>query len=101
MPKDTEKKYDIACRPDEIEFVPTRAGAVIGTVARKTYLGTLIDYRIKIGNTEIRVQKTPPSRDCKKENTARSALLVCIGTSGGTRTLGRFRGDGGISSRRY
>ena len=57
VPKDTEKKYDIACRPDEIEFVPTRAGAVIGTVARKIYLGTMIDYRIKIGNSEIRVPK--------------------------------------------
>ncbi|MEI7429004.1 MAG: ABC transporter ATP-binding protein [Betaproteobacteria bacterium] len=46
----------LASRPTEIDFVSD--GGVRGIVARKAFLGEIIDYRIKIGDTEIRVQKT-------------------------------------------
>lgn len=57
LPDDTRKKYDIACRPSEVDFCAFGDGAVVGVVTRRTYLGTLIDYRVKVGKTEIRVQK--------------------------------------------
>ena len=46
----------LAARPTEIEFVA--AGGVRGVVARKAFLGETIDYRIAVGDTEVRVQKT-------------------------------------------
>jgi iron(III) transport system ATP-binding protein len=46
----------LAARPTEIEFVDT--GGVRGRVARKAYLGETIDYRVMIGDAEVRVQKT-------------------------------------------
>jgi iron(III) transport system ATP-binding protein len=48
-------RYDIACRPGEIDFASTGIAAL---VLRRTYLGDIVDYLLKIGNTEIRVQKT-------------------------------------------
>ncbi|WP_301102413.1 ABC transporter ATP-binding protein [Propionivibrio sp.] len=46
----------LAARPTEIDFVS--AGGVRGVVMRKAYLGETIDYRIAVGQTEVRVQKT-------------------------------------------
>ncbi len=46
----------LAARPTEVEFVAT--GGIRGVVARKAFLGETIDYRIKVGDTEVRVQKT-------------------------------------------
>lgn len=46
----------LAARPTEIDFVSE--GGVRGTVARKAFLGEIIDYRITVGEAEIRVQKT-------------------------------------------
>jgi len=46
----------LAVRPTEIDFVAE--GGVRGRVVRKAYLGETIDYRIQIGDAEIRVQKT-------------------------------------------
>lgn len=46
----------LAARPTEIDFVGE--GGVRGTVARKAYLGETIDYRVLVGNAEVRVQKT-------------------------------------------
>jgi len=46
----------LAARPTEIDFVAE--GGVRGRVVRKAYLGETIDYRVQIGDTEIRVQKT-------------------------------------------
>ncbi|MEN6485220.1 MAG: ABC transporter ATP-binding protein [Syntrophobacteraceae bacterium] len=45
----------LACRPSEIDF--TTEGGVPGIVKRKAYLGELIDYRVHIGDLEVRVQK--------------------------------------------
>ena len=46
----------LAARPTEIDFVSE--GGVRGQVARKAYLGETIDYRVLVGDTELRVQKT-------------------------------------------
>jgi iron(III) transport system ATP-binding protein len=45
----------LACRPSEIELV--KSGGVKAIVKRKVYLGDIIDYRIMVGDTEVRVQK--------------------------------------------
>jgi iron(III) transport system ATP-binding protein len=44
----------LAARPDEISF--TDAGGVAGVVAKKAYLGEVIDYRVRVGEAEVRVQ---------------------------------------------
>ena len=72
LPHDMQKKYDIACRPSEVDFVSPGSGAVTGTIVRRTYLGTLIDYRVKVGNTEIRVQK--PASQPRLQEGERCAL---------------------------
>jgi iron(III) transport system ATP-binding protein len=46
----------LSCRPSEIDFVTE--GGLVGIVERSTYLGDLVDYRVRIGNSELRVQKT-------------------------------------------
>jgi iron(III) transport system ATP-binding protein len=46
----------LAARPTEIEFASE--GGVRGVVARKAFLGETIDYRIAVGDLEVRVQKT-------------------------------------------
>ncbi|MDR1163608.1 MAG: ABC transporter ATP-binding protein [Candidatus Accumulibacter sp.] len=49
----------LAVRPFEIEFLDPAGGAgVPGVVTRKVFLGETIDYRIQVGGTEVRVQKT-------------------------------------------
>ncbi len=46
----------LAARPGEIDFVDD--GGVRGIVARRAYLGEIVDLRVAIGDQEIRVQKT-------------------------------------------
>jgi iron(III) transport system ATP-binding protein len=43
----------LAARPDEIVFADK---GVAGVVARKAYLGEVIDYRVRVGEAEVRVQ---------------------------------------------
>jgi iron(III) transport system ATP-binding protein len=45
----------LAARPTEIDFVDQ---GVRGIVERKAFLGEIIDYRIRVGDHEVRVQKT-------------------------------------------
>ena len=45
----------MASRPNEIEFVDE--GGVPGIVERRTFLGELIDYQVRVGKQEVRVQK--------------------------------------------
>lgn len=48
----------LATRPSEIDFVSSDTeGALQGVVERKAFLGELIDYQVKIGGQEIRIQK--------------------------------------------
>jgi iron(III) transport system ATP-binding protein len=49
------RRMTLAARPYEIDFVPT--AGVRGIVKRVAYLGDIIDYRIMIGDVEVRVQK--------------------------------------------
>ena len=46
----------LAARPTEIDFVSE--GGVRCEVVNKSYLGETIDYRVLVGETELRVQKT-------------------------------------------
>ena len=46
----------LAARPSEIEF--TGEDGIRARVERKSYLGDVIDYRLMVGNAEVRVQKT-------------------------------------------
>ncbi|HEY8391797.1 MAG TPA: ABC transporter ATP-binding protein [Capillibacterium sp.] len=52
-----ESRATLACRPSEIQFVSAGEGGVRGVVKRRSFLGEVIDYRIMVGATEIRVQK--------------------------------------------
>ena len=48
----------LASRPSEIDFVSDgEPGSLRGIVSRKAFLGEIIDYQIKIGAQEMRVQK--------------------------------------------
>jgi iron(III) transport system ATP-binding protein len=53
-PRTSGKLPTLACRPGEISLV--RDGGVRGIVSRRTLLGDIIDYRVKVGAQEIRVQ---------------------------------------------
>ncbi len=44
----------LACRPSEINFTD---GGLRGIVARRAYLGEIVDYLVKVDDQEIRVQK--------------------------------------------
>jgi len=45
----------LAARPTEIDFVGE--GGVRGEVVRKAYFGETIDYLVRVGSSELRVQK--------------------------------------------
>ena len=48
----------LASRPSEIDFVSADAAdGLRGVVSRKAFLGEIIDYQVKIGGQELRVQK--------------------------------------------
>ena len=47
----------LACRPAEVELLPGDSGSVKGVVDRIAYLGESVDYFVKVGTQEIRVQK--------------------------------------------
>jgi iron(III) transport system ATP-binding protein len=48
-------RLTLACRPSEVDL--QKDGGVRAVVKRKVYLGEIIDYRIMVGDTEVRVQK--------------------------------------------
>lgn len=48
----------LASRPSEVDFVSDgEVGGVRGVVSRKAFLGEIIDYQVKIGTQEVRIQK--------------------------------------------
>jgi iron(III) transport system ATP-binding protein len=49
------KPPTLACRPAEIEMAPS--GGVRGIVTRRVLLGDIIDYRVRVGPAEVRVQR--------------------------------------------
>ncbi len=57
LPADKHKgDFTAACRPLDIEL-SKNGSPTKGIVKRKIFLGPIIDYRITLGNTEIRVQQ--------------------------------------------
>jgi iron(III) transport system ATP-binding protein len=50
-----ERPPTLACRPAEIELIPT--GGVRGVITRRVLLGDIIDYRVQVGPVEVRVQR--------------------------------------------
>ena len=65
-PGDLGSRAVLACRPSDISFVPQSEAehgsseskpAVPGLVVRRTYLGDIVDMKLKVGNAELRVQK--------------------------------------------
>ena len=58
IPSDTMRAaevFSLASRPSEIDFAAE--GGIRGVVTRKAFLGEIIDYQIKSGEQELRVQK--------------------------------------------
>ena len=54
----SEPAISLASRPSEIDFAEDGASDVLrGVVTRKSYLGEIIDYQIRIGEQFLRVQK--------------------------------------------
>ena len=49
------KTFSLASRPSEIDFLAE--GGVRGVVTRKSFLGEIIDYQIRVGGQNVRVQK--------------------------------------------
>jgi iron(III) transport system ATP-binding protein len=47
---------DAGCRPTDVQLVEPGAGTS-GVVKRAVYLGAMMDYRVALGSTEIRVQE--------------------------------------------
>jgi iron(III) transport system ATP-binding protein len=50
-----DKKSTLACRPSEVELTDNEG--LKGMVKRKVFLGDTVDYRVGIGNVDIRVQE--------------------------------------------
>ncbi|MFW5986246.1 MAG: ABC transporter ATP-binding protein [Halanaerobiales bacterium] len=48
-----------AIRPENIKIVDPDISDLVCTIDRKVYLGNIIDYRIKIGDAECRVEAAP------------------------------------------
>lgn len=52
-----EEVFNLASRPSEIRFTSeTDPNGVRGIVIRKAFLGEIVDYLVKIGDQEVRVQ---------------------------------------------
>ncbi len=49
----------LACRPTEIDLLPADdpREAPRGVVRRKAFLGEIVDYRVALGSTEVRIQR--------------------------------------------
>ena len=53
--KNLGKPLSLASRPSEINFVSQ--GGLRAVVGRKSFLGEIIDYQVKVGGQELRIQK--------------------------------------------
>ncbi len=71
VPERLDEKALLACRPSDIDIVPQdsqadgtgggsapRLPGIPGKILRRTYLGDIVDYKVQIGRSEVRVQKT-------------------------------------------
>jgi len=55
IPSDIGEKAILSVRPENIE-IAERDGDIKGVVTRTVYLGNMIDYRITVGDVELRVE---------------------------------------------
>jgi len=55
MPAEMGQECTFACRPSDLEF--SENGTLRGRVGVQTYLGDIIDYRVKVGSAILRLQK--------------------------------------------
>jgi iron(III) transport system ATP-binding protein len=54
-----KERLSLASRPSEIDFCDEGGeGRLRGVVGRKSFLGEIVDYQLKIGEQELRVQKS-------------------------------------------
>ncbi|MDR3231626.1 MAG: ABC transporter ATP-binding protein [Synergistaceae bacterium] len=51
-----DKPFSLASRPSEIDFCDGETG-LRGIVSRKSFLGEIVDYQVKVGGQEMRIQK--------------------------------------------
>lgn len=56
IPPGIGKRAILSVRPEHIE-IAAQDGDIKGVVTRTVYLGNMIDYRIAVGNVELRVEK--------------------------------------------
>jgi ABC-type Fe3+/spermidine/putrescine transport system ATPase subunit len=56
IPPGIGKRAILSVRPEHIE-IALQDGDIKGVVTRAVYLGNMIDYRIAVGNVELRVEK--------------------------------------------
>ena len=62
-----QKNLSLASRPSEIDFVNEgNVAGVRGIVSRKAFLGEIIDYQVKIGPQEVRVQRDAANQALKR-----------------------------------
>ena len=64
-----EGKALVAFRPSDVVF--EEEGPIAGRVIRRTFLGELVDYRIKVGEHDIRVQKNRQAFQLKEGDNCR------------------------------
>ncbi len=56
-PDSREPRLKMACRPSEIDLGPGAGAGIRAKIARRTYLGDIVDYLATVGDTEVRIQK--------------------------------------------
>jgi len=58
----------LACRPSDVDFAEN---GLAGLVKRRSFLGDIVDYRVQVGDTEIRVQKSIRQAFAQERETCR------------------------------
>jgi iron(III) transport system ATP-binding protein len=75
VPEEFGPKAILACRPSDIDFVSQDSAASFDAhVARRTYLGDIVDYKLTAGAAEFRVQK--PRRTSGPREGERCAVRI-------------------------
>jgi len=72
-PRELGPRAIMACRPSDITFVPISeiddekgSLGVQALVIRRTYLGDIVDLKVKVGSVDLRIQKNARS-PCPRE----------------------------------
>ncbi|MDP3176893.1 MAG: ABC transporter ATP-binding protein, partial [Spirochaetaceae bacterium] len=70
------ERLTLAFRPNEVDFCAS--GGVAGRVARRTYLGEIVDYRIEVAGVEIRAQKQRRAAVLSEGESCRIKIGRCL-----------------------